>query len=96
VRERLCLKKIILDLEDLVLANVEGIDDSFDEVFKLIYAKLYDEWAAAANDRTRYTGSSCNIFIATNPAFAVLDDYQKGYNVGCSGTIVPGYHPVVL
>ncbi len=52
VRERLSLKKIILDLEDLVLANAEGIDDSFDEVFKLIYAKLYDEWAAA-NDRTR-------------------------------------------
>jgi len=47
VRERLSLKKIILDLEDLVLANAEGIDDSFDEVFKLIYAKLYDEWAAA-------------------------------------------------
>ncbi len=52
VRERLSLKKIILDLEDLVLANAEGIDDSFDEVFKLIYAKLYDEWAAA-NDRGR-------------------------------------------
>jgi type I restriction enzyme M protein len=51
VKERLSLKKIILDLEDLVLANAEGIDDSFDEVFKLIYAKLYDEWAAA-NDRT--------------------------------------------
>lgn len=52
VRERLSLKKIILDLEDLVLANAEGIDDSFDEVFKLIYAKLYDEWAAS-NDPTR-------------------------------------------
>jgi type I restriction enzyme M protein len=52
VRERLSLKKIILDLEDLVLANAEGIDDSFDEVFKLIYAKLYDEWAAT-NDPTR-------------------------------------------
>lgn len=52
VRERLSLKKIILDLEDLVLANAEGIDDSFDEVFKLIYAKLYDEWAAT-NDRSR-------------------------------------------
>lgn len=52
VKERLSLKKIILDLEDLVLANAEGIDDSFDEVFKLIYAKLYDEWAAA-NDPYR-------------------------------------------
>jgi type I restriction enzyme M protein len=52
VKERLSLKKIILDLEDLVLANAEGIDDSFDEVFKLIYAKLYDEWAAT-NDPSR-------------------------------------------
>jgi len=43
-KERLTLKSIILDLEDLVLANA-GVD-AFDEVFKLIYAKLYDEWAA--------------------------------------------------
>ena len=46
VKERLSLKSVILDLENLVLANAKGIDDSFDEVFKLIYAKLYDEWAA--------------------------------------------------
>lgn len=46
VRERLSLQKVILELEDLVLANATGIDDAFDEVFKLIYAKLYDEWAA--------------------------------------------------
>ena len=44
VRERWSLKKIILDLEDLVLANA-GVD-AFEEVFKLLYAKLYDEWAA--------------------------------------------------
>jgi len=36
------LKKIILDLEELVLANA-GVDP-FDEIFKLIYSKLYDEW----------------------------------------------------
>lgn len=52
VKQQLSLKKIILDLEDLVLANAEGIDDTFDEVFKLIYAKLYDEWSAK-NDPTR-------------------------------------------
>lgn len=46
VRERLSLKKVILDLEDLVLANA-GVD-AFEEVFKLLYAKLYDEWAAIA------------------------------------------------
>jgi len=44
VQERWSLKKIILDLEDLVLANA-GVD-AFEEVFKLLYAKLYDEWAA--------------------------------------------------
>jgi len=43
-KERLSLKSIIQDLEDLVLANA-GVD-AFDEIFKLIYAKLYDEWAA--------------------------------------------------
>ncbi|MFU2157963.1 N-6 DNA methylase [Caldisericum sp. AR60] len=37
------LKKILLDLEELVLGNA-GVDDLFEEIFKLIYAKLYDEW----------------------------------------------------
>jgi len=45
VTERLSLKSVILDLENLVLANA-GVD-AFEEVFKLIYAKLYDEWRAA-------------------------------------------------
>jgi type I restriction enzyme M protein len=45
VKERLTLKSIILDMEDLGLANA-GVD-AFEEVFKLIYAKLYDEWNAA-------------------------------------------------
>jgi type I restriction enzyme M protein len=36
------LKGIILNLEELVLGNA-GVR-SFDEIFKLVYAKLYDEW----------------------------------------------------
>jgi len=44
VTEKLTLREIIEDLENLVLANA-GVD-GFDEVFKLIYAKLYDESAA--------------------------------------------------
>jgi type I restriction enzyme M protein len=36
------LKKIILDLEELVSGNWG--DGAFAEIFKLIYAKLYDEW----------------------------------------------------
>ena len=36
------LKDVILDMEDEVLANA-GVD-VFEEVFKLIYIKLFDEW----------------------------------------------------
>ena len=53
VKERLSLRSIIEDMEDLVLANA-GVD-AFDEVFKLIYAKLYDEWnAARPSKKTNY------------------------------------------
>jgi type I restriction enzyme M protein len=53
VIERTSLKDVILDMEDLVLANA-GVD-AFEEVFKLIFAKLYDEWNAARGGKaTRY------------------------------------------
>ena len=45
VIERRSLRGVIQDMEDLVLANA-GVD-AFEEVFKLVYAKLYDEWNAA-------------------------------------------------
>lgn len=45
VEERTSLKDVILNMEDLVLANA-GVD-AFEEVFKLIYAKLFDEARAA-------------------------------------------------
>lgn len=45
------LKKIILDMENLVLANA-GVD-AFEEVFKLIYAKLYDESQAARGGKQK-------------------------------------------
>lgn len=85
VLERLSLKKIILDLEDLVLANAEGIDDSFDEVFKLIYAKLYDEWAAV-NDRPRarkihfriYGESPQELYTKINGLFNRAKDKWRG------------------
>ena len=51
VTERWSLKDVILDLENLVLANA-GVD-AFEEVFKLVYAKLYDEWAAENNPRRK-------------------------------------------
>jgi type I restriction enzyme M protein len=43
------LKKIIEDLEELVLAN-SGVD-VFMEIFKLIYAKLYDEWSCEMGEK---------------------------------------------
>ena len=51
VQERTSLKDVILDMEDLVLANA-GVD-AFEEVFKLIYAKLYDEARAARSPQRR-------------------------------------------
>ena len=41
------LLKILLDLEELVLGNANI--KVFDEIFKLIYAKLYDEWHGVNN-----------------------------------------------
>ena len=48
VTERKSLKDIILELEDEVLANA-GVD-VFEEVFKLIFTKLYDEFKSQ-NDK---------------------------------------------
>ena len=45
--ERKSLKDIILELEDEVLANA-GVD-VFEEVFKLIFTKLYDEFLSQAD-----------------------------------------------
>ena len=50
VTERKSLKDLILEMEDEVLANA-GVD-VFEEVFKLIFTKLYDEWCSGAT-RTR-------------------------------------------
>ncbi len=47
------LKKILLDLEELVLGNA-GVDP-FEEIFKLIYAKLYDE-TKGINDKNYQLG----------------------------------------
>jgi type I restriction enzyme M protein len=44
-------KKIIQDLEELVLAD-SGVDE-FNEIFKIIFAKIWDEKEANDNKRTR-------------------------------------------
>lgn len=43
------LKDLIKDMEDEVLAK-EGVD-VFEEVFKLIFAKIYDEWKSGNEDK---------------------------------------------
>lgn len=44
LKKGLRFKELIQDLENIVLAN-SGVD-SFEEIFKLIYAKLFDEYSA--------------------------------------------------
>jgi type I restriction enzyme M protein len=51
VNERKSLKDLILEMEDEVLANA-GVD-VFEEMFKLVFAKLYDEMQSG-RDRTRF------------------------------------------
>ena len=50
-REKRSLRALIKEMEDEVLASA-GVD-SFEEIFKLIFAKLYDE-LVCANDETAY------------------------------------------
>ncbi|KKG31038.1 hypothetical protein DU38_05200 [Methanosarcina mazei] len=85
IKEKLSLKDIILDLENLVLANAKGIDDSFDEVFKLIYSKLYDEWAAVnLPQRNRkiqfriYGESASELYEKINSLFREASKKWKG------------------
>ena len=46
------LQQLIYDLQEVVLAN-SGVD-SFDEIFKLIYTKLYDEIETPRNENRRF------------------------------------------
>lgn len=50
-KEKRSLKSLIKEMEDEVLASA-GVD-SFEEIFKLIFTKLYDE-LICANDKTAY------------------------------------------
>lgn len=50
-KEKRSLRNLIKEMEDEVLASA-GVD-SFEEIFKLIFAKLYDE-LVCANDKTSY------------------------------------------
>ena len=69
VEERKSLKGLILEMEDEVLANA-GVD-VFEEVFKLIFTKLYDEFLSQQNKEV------INHFVQLNTSAAVDElDYE--------------------
>ena len=75
--ERKSLKDIILELEDEVLANA-GVD-VFEEVFKLVFTKLFDEYSSR-EDKTflnRYAAQVTQTGVAENRAlYRGGRDYQ--------------------
>jgi type I restriction enzyme M protein len=83
VKERTSLKDIVLEIEDLFLANSGG--DAFEEVFKLIYAKLYDEWQAARKPKGKQhldfrvgTGTDKEVYEKINGLFQRAAAQWKG------------------
>ncbi len=80
VNERKSLKEIILELEDEVLANA-GVD-VFEEVFKLIFTKLYDEIRSGKDkddlDRylARHNGDKAIDYDTRKEIVAKIDDSQ--------------------
>ena len=68
VNERKSLKDVILELEDEVLANA-GVD-VFEEVFKLIFTKLYDEL------ESRGDMEFVNRMLEEQPKDASVSDYE--------------------
>ncbi len=72
--ERKSLKDIILEMEDEVLANA-GVD-VFEEVFKLIFTKLYDEFLSQEDKRV------INYFVRRITKVSVSESSQNGYLEG--------------
>ena len=73
VNERKSLKDIILELEDEVLANAGA--DVFEEVFKLVFTKLYDEYCSRSDKNL------LNHFVSQTTRTAVSESralYQAG------------------
>ncbi len=68
-QERKTLKEVILDLENEVLANA-GVD-VFEEVFKLIFTKLYDEYESRKDKEyiERRQGENVDIVDIPNDTF---------------------------
>ena len=81
--ERKSLKHIILELEDEVLANA-GVD-VFEEVFKLIFTKLYDEYKSQLDkeiiNRTLHREINTTIHESTEPYRTRRVDFETVKNV---------------
>lgn len=76
-KEKRSLRNLIKEMEDEVLASA-GVD-SFEEIFKLIFAKLYDE-LICANDKTAYLqfrNSGDTDFELKEKIQALFDDAKK-------------------
>lgn len=67
-KERKTLKEVILELEDDVLANA-GVD-VFEEVFKLIFTKLYDEY------QSRKEKEFIDHFLSQETNSTAISDYE--------------------
>ncbi len=74
------LIKIILDLEEHVLANAGVV--AFDEIFKLIYSKLYDEWLGINDSKLEIAKTNYS------------DDVENAYNNLESIRDLPDTHPL--
>jgi DNA methylase-type I restriction-modification system len=75
--EKKSLKNLIQEMEDEVLASA-GVD-SFEEVFKLIFTKLYDE-LMAARDKTSYLkfrNSGCTEIELYNKISVLFEDAKN-------------------
>ena len=89
--ERKSLKDIILEMEDEVLANA-GVD-VFEEVFKLIFTKLYDEFLSQ-NDKgiiNYYVRSVTNTGVAEDRALYLAGQDYEALKSAVSGVDDTGF-----
>lgn len=68
------LKDVILELEDKIFANFGG--DVFEEVFKFLFAKLYDEYCSA-DDNDRLSNAINDDFIEHVSDFKRDDTFRQ-------------------
>lgn len=75
--EKKSLKNLIQEMEDEVLASA-GVD-SFEEVFKLIFTKLYDELMAARdkNSYLKFRNSGCTEIELYNKISVLFEDAKN-------------------